>query len=204
MFKGKTFIALVLLISAVMCPLWSQSIFSTSAGVNLSYSQDSLTPSTGTFEFNPDNIAVGLELRSNITYFQLDAVGEVSVVDSKTLLFSGILSAGASVEILSLAKIGLTFGPRIAYVYTSDASTIKDESIDKISNGKNFLEAIKDGPVHVRLMVDIFAGPVITVGAAYTIPTDFTMGKGNWKELLPNAESFEKGQISFCVQMKLF
>ena len=205
MLKSKTFLVLILLISVVLGPLWAQEIFSISSGANISYSQDSLASSStdsDSFLFNKDNLAIGLEVRTNITYFQLDAVGELSVLDSNTLLLSGILSAGASVEIGSIAKIGLTFGPRIAYIYSQNSGS-KEEGL-AVSNGKNFIEAIKDGPVHVRLMVDFYAGPVISIGVAYTIPTNFTIGQGNWDQLLPSSESFKNGQISLCIQMKVF
>jgi hypothetical protein len=205
MVKSKTFIVLILLISVVLCPLCAQEIFSVSSGANISYSKDSTAASTtsDSFLFDKDSFAVGLELRTNLSYFQLDAVGEVSVLDSKTLLFSGILSAGTSVEIASIVKVGLTFGPRIAYIYSQNSRSTEEDGL-VVSNGKNFIEAIKDGPVNVRLMLDVYAGPVITVGLAYTIPTDFTLSQGNWEELLPSAESFKSGQISLCIQMKLF
>lgn len=202
MFRSRTFVVLFLLITVVLCPLCAQEIFSISVGANISYSQD-ITASSESFKFSKDNLAVGLELRTNISYFQLDSVGELSVIDSKTLMLSGILSAGASVELGSIAKVGLTLGPRIAYVYSKNSPNPEEETI-AVSNGKNFIEALRDGLVNVRLMVDFFAGPVITLGAAYTIPTNFSIGQGNWKELLPNAESFKNGQISLCIQMKVF
>lgn len=201
MFRSRTFIVLILLISVVLCPLCAQEMFSIGVGANISYSQD--TAAVESFSFNRDNLAVGLELRTNISYFQLDAVGEVSVLNSKTLLLSGILSAGASVEIGSIAKVGITFGPRIAYVYSKNYRDSETEG-RSISNGKNFIEAITDGLVNIRLMLDLYAGPVISVGAAYTIPTNFTISQGNWRDLLPKAKAFESGQISLCIQMKVF
>lgn len=201
MFKSRTFVLLILLISVVLCPLYAQDFFSMSTGANISYVQDAT--SSEVFTFNKDNLAVGLEFRTNISYFQLDAVGEVSVIDSRTLLLSGILSAGASVEIASIAKIGLTVGPRVAYMY-SRSSSRPDEGNVPISNGKTLIEAIKDGQVNIRLMVDVLAGPVITVGVAYTIPTNFSISQGNWNELMPNVKSLKNGQISLCIQMKVF
>ncbi len=200
MFRSRT-VVLILLIFIVLCPLYAQDIFSIGVGANISYAQD--ITDVESFSFNSDNLAVGLELRTNISYFQLDAVGEVSVINSKTLLLSGILSAGASVELGSIAKLGITFGPRIAYMYTRSFKDSEAKSLS-VSNGKDFIEAIKDGLVHIRLMADVYAGPVISVGVAYTIPTNFTISQGNWKELLPNTKALENGQISLCIQMKVF
>lgn len=201
MFRRRT-VVLILLIFIVLCPLYAQDIFSIGVGANISYAQD--ITDVESFSFNSDNLAVGLELRTNISYFQLDAVGEVSVINSKTLLLSGILSAGASVELGSIAKVGITFGPRIAYMYTRSSKDAEAEGGLSVSNGKDLIEAIKDGFVNIRLMADLYAGPVISVGAAYTIPTNFTISQGNWRELLPNTKALENGQISLCIQMKVF
>ncbi len=200
MFRSRT-VVLILLIFIVLCPLYAQDIFSIGVGANISYAQD--ITDVESFTFNSDNLAVGLELRTNISYFQLDAVGEVSVINSKTLLLSGILSAGASIELGSIAKVGITFGPRIAYSYTRSSKDAEAEGLS-VSNGKDLIEAIKDGLVNIRLMADVYAGPVISVGAAYTIPTNFTISQGNWRELLPNTKALESGQISLCIQMKVF
>lgn len=195
MSKGKSLIVLILLISAVMAPLCANDIFSIGFGVSLSYSQD--PTEVEPLKFNADNIAIGLEGRLNISYFQLDAVGEISVLDSDTLKLAGILSAGGMVELFDVVKLGVTVGPRMAYLYSNSAKTKTD---DEISNGKSLLEAIKDGPINVRFMLDVLAGPVMSIGFAYTVPTQFTISQGNWDAFVL---MHEKGQVSLSIQMKL-
>ena len=199
MSKSKGIIVLILLFFMVLAPLCANDIFSVGFGASLSYSQN--TTGDEAPKFSKDNIAIGLEGRLNISYFQMDAVGEISVLDSDTLKLAGIISVGGSVELFDVVKLGLTVGPRIAYLY-SNASKSEDEL--EISNGKNLLEAIKDGPINIRLMLDVFAGPVMSIGFAYTIPTEFTIGQGNWESFAPSAQSFLKGQISLSIQMKVF
>ena len=199
MSKSKASIVFILLFFLVIMPLCANEAFSIGVGASLSYSQD--TTVNENLKFNTDNIAIGLEGRFNIFYLQFDAVGEISVLDSDTLRLAGIPSMGASFELYDVVKVGLTFGPRIAYIYSNRARNA-DEL--EISNGKNLIEAFKDGPVNARLMLDVFAGPVISIGFAYTIPTEFSINNGNWEALLPSSESFKNGQFSLSIQMKLF
>ena len=208
--KSKGFIVLILLVCFVVTPVFANQFFSVSTGASISYSQDVTSlESLKAFEFNKNNFAIGLELRSNLSFIQLDAVGEISVLDSDTLKLAGILSAGCSVELFDVVKLGLTVGPRIAYIYSNQvnkANTEEETGEEEatISNGKDFVEAIKEGPINIRLMLDIYAGPVITVGFAYTIPTEFSINNGDWEALLPSSSSFEKGKFSLSLLMKLF
>lgn len=66
-------------------------------------------------------------------------------------------------------------------MYTRSSKDAEAEGGLSVSNGKDLIEAIKDGFVNIRLMADLYAGPVISVGAAYTIPTNFTISQGNWR-----------------------
>jgi hypothetical protein len=199
MSKSKASIVFILLFFLVIMPLCASEAFSIGVGASLSYSQD--TTVNENLKFNTDNIAIGLEGRFNIYHLQFDAVGEISVLDSDTLRLAGIPSMGASFELYDVVKVGLTLGPRIAYIYSNRA---KNADELEISNGKNLIEAFKDGPVNVRLMLDVFAGPVISIGFAYTIPTEFSINNGNWEALLPSSEGFKNGQFSLSIQMKLF
>lgn len=205
MSKSKGFIVLILLILVTLTPVCANEIFSLSTGVNISYLQD--MTSLEKFEFDKKNLAIGLEARSNLTYLQVTAVGEISVLDSDTLKLAGILSAGFSVEVFNFFKLGVTAGPRMAYIYSKPSSRVKtaqEAEETELSNGKDFIESFKEGPFNIRFMLDIMTGPVMSIGAVYTIPTDFTLEMGNWEALLPSSESIKRGQISLSIQMKLF
>ncbi len=199
MLKSKASFVFILLFLIVLMPIFSNDVFSIGFGANLSYAQDKTAKDST--KFDTDNVGIGLEGRMNICHFQLDGVGEISVLDSDTLRLAGILSAGVSVELFEVVKLGITAGPRIAYIYSNRA---KQADELEISNGKNLLEAIKDGPINIRLMLDILTGPVMSIGFAYTIPTEFSINESNWKALLPSSEGIKNGQVSLSIQMKIF
>ncbi len=185
--------------------------------------EGSLSDQTPKFSF--DNVSIGLESRVNLSYLQLTAVGELSAADSNTILASGILAGGLSFDLFSVFRIGVSVGPKISYAYTaaganasnayslnqsgsgqSNSSDGETSGIDleKTSNGKAFWDAVKDGNFNLRFTLDIIAGPVLTIGAAYVVPTDFSLSKENFEALIPDDSAWSRGQVSLCVQMSLF
>ena len=231
----RSFVRRVAFVSVVMLcislPAFSRGVFSIGVGANISYSTEGIVPaepgenegetlSDQTPKFSFDNVSIGLETRVNLSYLQLTAVGELSAVDSNTILASGILAGGLSFDLFSVFRIGVSAGPKISYAYTaaganasnayyssqSNSSDGETSGIDleKTSNGKAFWDAVKDGNFNLRFTLDIIAGPVLTIGAAYVVPTDFSISKENFEALIPDDSSWGKGQVSLCVQMSLF
>jgi len=215
----------------ISLPAFSRGVFSIGVGANISYSTEGIVPaepgenegealSDQTPKFSFDNVSIGLETRVNLSYLQLTAVGELSAVDSNTILASGILAGGLSFDLFSVFRIGVSAGPKISYAYTaagagssnayhsnqSNSSDGETSGIDleKTSNGKAFWDAVKDGNFNLRFTLDIIAGPVLTIGAAYVVPTDFSISKENFEALIPGDSAWSRGQVSLCVQMSLF
>lgn len=204
--RSKGFIVLILIICFVATPVFANDFFSVSSGVSISYKQDVTSLESFEFDFDTNKFAVGLEMRVNFSSVQFDAVGEITVLDSDSLKLAGILSVGGSLEFFNFVKLGVTVGPRMAYVYSnhvSKAEAAEEAEEAEISNGKDFLDAVKEGPINIRLMLDFYAGPVLSIGFAYTIPTEFTINNANWESLIPSTQSIEKGQFSLSLQMKL-
>ena len=227
--------AVVLLV--ISLPSFSRGVFSIGVGANISYSAEGIVPvgsnesgegalSNQKPKFSFDNVAIGLETRVNLSYLQLTAVGELSSVDSNTILASGILAGGLSFDLFSLFRIGVSAGPKISYAYTAAGANVSNAyysssrtgssqtgsndgetsgiDLEKTSNGKAFWDAVRDGNFNLRFTLDIIAGPVLTIGAAYVVPTDFSMSKENFEALIPDDSAWGKGQVSLCVQMSLF
>lgn len=215
--KKAKFVSCVLLVALLAsAPAFSQGLFSLGVGANISYPADAIAadPSGSSSldkksKFRFEDIAVGLETRVRIDHLQFAAVGELSTVDSSTILASGILSAGLSFDLLSLFRIGVSAGPKVSYAYSEagskDPSSGSDPSVDlgNTSNGKNLWSAIKDGNFNIRLTFDIMAGPVMTIGVAYVVPTEFSIDNGNYKDLIPKTDAWGEGKVSICVQMSL-
>ena len=187
------------------------TVFSVSAlasafdiGVNLSYNKadDVVDESVYSGTMNLDKIAVGLEMRGNISNFQMTIAGDISILDTQSVMFSGIFGAGISVDLFKYLKFGVTTGPKVTYIYRGKMNSV-DNNGDLVE-ADNFLDALAKGDFHYRLMFDILAGPVMSVGVAYTIPTTFSISERQWSDLIPSKENMDKGQVAICIQMKVF
>lgn len=172
-------------------------------GVNLSYNaaEDVVKESSGSGTSLLDRIAVGLEMRANLSNFQIAMTGDISIIDTQSILFAGVFSAGIAVDMFKYMKVGLTTGPRVSYMYSHEDKSV---SGGEVNNGENFLDALYKGHFHHRLMVDILAGPVMSIGAAYMVPTTFSLADGEFGKLIPKRDDLKEGQIAVCISMKVF
>ena len=173
-------------------------------GVNLSYNQadDVVDESVYSGAMNLEKIAVGLEMRGNISNFQMTIAGDISILDTQSVMFSGIFGAGISVDLFKYLKFGITTGPKVTYIYRGKMNSV-DNNGDLVE-ADNFFSALAKGDFHYRLMFDILAGPVMSIGVAYTVPTTFNLSGRQWSDLIPSKENIEKGQVAICIQMKVF
>ena len=173
-------------------------------GVNLSYNKadEVVDESVYSGTMNLDKIAVGLEMRGNISNFQMTIAGDISILDTQSVMFSGIFGAGISVDLFKYLKFGVTTGPKVTYIYRGKMNSV-DNNGDLVE-ADNFFNALTKGDFHYRLMFDVLAGPVMSLGVAYTIPTLFNLSDRQWSDLVPSKENMEKGQVAICIQMKVF
>ena len=115
---------------------------------------------------------------------------------------AGIFGAGIAVDLFKYLKFGVTTGPKVTYIYRDRVKSVDNNG--EVVEPDNFLTALSKGDFHYRLMFDIFAGPVMSIGVAYTIPTSFNISDHRWSDFLPSRENMEKGQVAVCIQMKVF
>ncbi len=184
-------------------------IFSVSAldssfgiGVNLSYNRDSEVVDEDVHSGIMKQISVGLEMRGNISNFQTSIAGELSVLDSQSVMFSGIFGAGLSVDLFKYLKLGVTAGPKVSYVFRENVKSVGDDG--ELVDASNFWDALLEGQFHYRIMLDVLAGTVISLGMVYTLPTNFTIRNADFSDIIPSKDLFSQGQISLCINMKVF
>ena len=132
-------------------------------GVNLSYNNadEVVDESVYSGSLNLDKIAVGLEMRGNISNFQMTIAGDISILDTQSVMFSGIFGAGISVDLFKYLKFGITTGPKVTYIYRGKMNSV-DNNGDLIE-ADNFFTALAKGDFHYRLMFDVLAGPVMSL-----------------------------------------
>ena len=172
--------------------------------MNLSYNaaDELVTESAGSGTSLLDRIAVGLEMRANISNFQISLTGDISIIDTQSILFAGVFTAGFSVEMFTYFKLGITTGPRVSYLFGGSGRTVSGEG--SVNNGDSFFDALYKGTFHHRIMLDVLAGPVMSVGAAYTVASSFSLAEPRLGNLLPRRQDLKEGQIAVCITMKLY
>ena len=173
-------------------------------GVNLSYNaaEEPVPESVNSGMPFLDRIAVGLEMRANVSNFQISLTGDISIIDTQSILFAGVFTAGFSVDMFKYFKLGITTGPKVSYLFTDSGKTVSGEG--SINNGDSFFDALYKGIFHHRIMLDVLAGPVISVGAAYTVASSFSLAEPGLGKLLPRRQDLKEGQIAVCITMKVF
>ncbi|MBO4717667.1 MAG: hypothetical protein J5599_07190 [Spirochaetales bacterium] len=173
-------------------------------GINLSYNNaDEVVEESGySGAFDLERIAIGLEMRGHISNFPPTVAGDITILDTQTMLFSGIFGAGISVDLFKYLKFGVTTGPKVSYLYKDEVKSVSNDG--EVGEPDNFFDALYTGYFHHRIMLDILAGPVMSIGVAYTLPTTFSLAAGNWEDLIPRRDDFTEGQIAVCIQMKVF
>ena len=198
----RTFLLIAILTVLVFPVAALQS--SLELGINLSYNNADELPEESGGSGIPylDRIAIGLEMRGNISNFQTTIAGDISILDTQTMLFSGIFGAGISVDLFKYLKFGVTTGPKVSYLYQDEVKNVTNDG--EVGEPENFFDALYRGYFHHRIMLDILAGPVISIGVAYTLPTTFSLAEGNWDKFIPGRDEFSEGQIAVCIQMKVF
>ena len=117
-------------------------------GVNLSYNNadEVVDESVYSGSLNLDKIAVGLEMRGNISNFQMTIAGDISILDTQSVMFSGIFGAGISVDLFKYLKFGITTGPKVTYIYRGKMNSV-DNNGDLIEADTFFTALAK---AHVR------------------------------------------------------
>ena len=173
-------------------------------GVNLSYNTaDEVLKEDGNSGVSfLDRIAVGLEMRANVSNFQIALMGDISIIDTQSVLFAGIFTAGFSVEMFKYLKLGITTGPKVSYLYRDTVKSVSGDG--EVGNGEGFFDALYNGYFHHRIMLDVLAGPVMTIGVAYTVPTTFSLAEPAWGKILPTRTDLKEGQVAVCITMKVF
>ncbi|MBR2282437.1 MAG: hypothetical protein IJ863_07450 [Spirochaetales bacterium] len=171
-------------------------------GVNLSYNTDSDVVNEDVHSGLMKQIAAGLEMRGNISNFQTTLAGDITVLDTQSLMFSGIFGVGLSVDLFRFFKLGVTTGPKVTYVYRDTVKSVNDDG--SLQDAQSLWDALLDGSFYYRVMFDILAGPVMSFGLAYTVPTTFSMRNGSIADLIPTRDLIRQGQIAACISMKVF
>lgn len=150
--------------------------------------------------FDWKDLDYGLEVRTKLTIFELDAAGKLGTTEDKSLTFSGLLLAGISEDFLPFLRLGFCFGPQVAYLHDGRSGRLVIDGNPVEGSPKS---ALTKSRFHFRGTADFLMGEVIKIGMSVTIPTDYSIASGDLNLAIPSKENLEKASYALVVQMRL-
>ncbi len=131
-----------------------------------------------------ENYAFGADIRLKILLAEIDLVGmfgkeTVNSIDYTSI--SVLTSAGISLDILNIARLGFGMGPRFNVLIDSDGNAaLKDSTGNDVDSLDGFGDAFIKSPVAYRATADIKLGSMM-LGLNYTVDTSYTFE--NWERV---------------------
>ncbi len=131
-----------------------------------------------------ENYAFGADIRLKILLAEIDLVGmfgkeTVNSIDYTSI--SVLTSAGISLDILNIARLGFGMGPRFNVLIDSDGNAaLKDSTGNDADSLDGFGDAFIKSPVAYRATADIKLGSMM-LGLNYTVDTSYTFE--NWERV---------------------
>jgi hypothetical protein len=131
----------------------------------------------------PENYAFGADVRLKILLAEIDLVGmfgRENVLGTDYTTISVLTSAGISLDILNVARVGFGMGPRFNVFIGDDGSSKVYSSSGAFVDMDNFGEVFITSPVAYRATVDFKLGNMM-LGLNYTVDTHYTFE--NWEKV---------------------
>ncbi len=180
----KRFLVLLIVVCVLLPATLSAALVDLSIGATARYDksfaevQTSIDDETYGDELAKiENYAFGADVRVKLLLAEVDLVGmfgnkTISGVDYTTI--SVLTSAGISLDILNIARLGFGMGPRFNVMIDPDGNTvIEDSSGTGVDSMDGFSEAFINSPVAYRATADFKLGNMM-VGLNYTVDTAYT------------------------------
>jgi hypothetical protein len=150
---------------------------------------------------NIDNYAFGADIRARLLFAEVGFAALYEEIEGAPS-FSGIATAGLSLDLLGLVRVGLGLGPQVQVQFPEGGDPIF--YVGGENNPENFEEALMNTPLVWRATVDLKLGSVL-LGVNYMVNTNnFTIENGNYEGLIPTDALFKSGRIGASFLISLF
>lgn len=130
------------------------------------------------------NYAFGADVRMKILLAEIDLVGMFgtkTVGTSDYTTISVLTSAGISLDILNIARLGFGMGPRFNVLIDGNGNAVLEDSTgNDVDSLDGFGEAFIKSPVAYRATLDFNIGNMM-LGLNYTVDTNYTFE--NWEKV---------------------
>lgn len=202
----------LLLIVCVMLPTaLSAAVVDLSLGATAQYNQTlGKIKDADSFDGMGDfkNYTLGADLRVKLLIAEVDVVGtfgtytdDVTSIDYTEI--SALTTAGVSMDLLGIARLGFGMGPRFR-VLIDDAGKAKISAADGsgVADWESFGDAFVQSPVAVRATVDFNLGNIM-LGLNYTLDTEYTFKNAAQVDDLFSAD-LDDGKVGVSLLFSLF
>ncbi len=199
-------LSIVLLVLFVLVPATlSASMINLSLGATGVYSKsfgETVGASSHEDLLKPENYRFGADLRIRVLLAEIDAVAMFGKQGDYTDI-SMLTTAGISLDLLDIIRVGAGLGPRFNILVGSDGQlAVKDVNGVIIPDIDSAGEAFLKSPLAYRLTADIKLGNIL-VGLNYTLDTEYTFE--NYKQFDKIfAPKFDDGAVGISVLYSFF
>ena len=199
-------LSIVLLVLFVLVPATlSASMINLSLGATAVYGESigAIAEATSYDGFsNIDNYRFGADLRIRVLLAEIDAVAMFGKQGDYTDI-SMLTTAGISLDLLDIIRVGAGLGPRFNILVGSDGQlAVSDSSGGSIDTIENAGEAFLRSPLAYRLTADIKLGNIL-VGLNYTLDTEYTFKNYEQFDKI-FAPKFDDGAVGISVLYSFF
>lgn len=193
----KVLIILVLAIAIPACVFAGNGLIGLPLGATAAYQKAGAVENIadGNFDLKDlsiDDFKFGADVDVRVLFLDVNGKAFLAKNDKSETLVNGIVSANLALDI---AIVRLKAG--LGYQYTFNTKT--SEMIYGSTAGVKDFADFKNANFDIHVGVDVLLGD-LTIGAYATLPTEVSVGKGNWGDLFSTVEkNWKAAQIGVGV-----
>jgi len=207
----KKFLVTLMVVCVLLPVALSAAVVDLSIGATAQYSDtfDQIKQSIDNDDFDGftdiSNYNFGADVRVKFLIAEVDVVGmfgtdTIDSVDYTTI--SALTTAGISMDLLGLARLGFGMGPRYSVLIDDDGNTKVLDNNGAAVTTENFLDTFVQSPVSYRATLDFNLGSIM-LGVNYTVDSEYTFKNYAEVDKLFSAP-FGDGKLGLSVLFSLF
>ncbi len=185
-------------------------IFDLSLGATAQYKLP-WNASEGEFEWedgmtDPANYTFGADIRTRVLFAEVDVMAlydQIEVAGDSVDTLSSLVTAGVSLDLLGLVRIGLGLGPRVRVEFGDDV-VFYDADGGELLDAENYGDALMESDLTWRATADVKLGKIL-IGLNYTVDSNgFTADNSDFTKLLPGESQWNSGRIGVSALFTIF
>ena len=128
---------------------------------------------------------------------------QIEVAGDSVDTLSSLVTAGVSLDLLGLVRIGLGLGPRVRVEFGDDV-VFYDADGGELLDAENYGDALMESDLTWRATADVKLGKIL-IGLNYTVDSNgFTADNSDFTKLLPGESQWNSGRIGVSALFTIF